>query len=271
MSLILQKLGLNAQTVAALVSKPIVAAPVVKAIKKSKAKVYQPRPKVIDETTKHRVYNTSTRKRLPIHTSRDTLPKMGTVREDGYVYRAGMAKIRPDGNTVYQEYWMSPAAVEKQRTKNKEKHPLPLDNQKYPTHDGTKPKPTQWKRGDVGQSGKLFARYYLYKQLTGKTVWHESWLSPNSIAGNALLNRKRVNKKSAFTLTELLSVVSIMAIVLCFIGPSISRGIRHARASIENTRQFHAQRIAAAWDGDTTNEIFSVSSYNQMTNTTEVP
>ncbi len=79
------------------------------------------------------------------------------------------------------------------------------------------------------------------------------------------------DRPQGFTLVELLTVVAILAILLCVIGPTVSRSLRHARLSIENTRQFHSQRLSAAWDGDTTNEIFSVSSYNEMTNTTELP
>lgn len=74
-----------------------------------------------------------------------------------------------------------------------------------------------------------------------------------------------------FTLVELLTVVAIMAILLCVIGPAVSRSLRHARLSIENTRQFHAHRLSAAWDGDTTNEIFSCHNYQEMTNTAELP
>jgi prepilin-type N-terminal cleavage/methylation domain-containing protein len=78
-------------------------------------------------------------------------------------------------------------------------------------------------------------------------------------------------RPKGFTLIELLTVVAILAIAFCVIAPAVSRSIRHARASIATTREFHAQRLAAAWDGDCTNEIFSVNSYTQMTNTTELP
>jgi hypothetical protein len=164
--------------------------------KRPSGKAYQPRPKVIDPDTERRVYKTTTRRRLPIHTSRDTLPKAGTVREDGYVYRAGMAKVRKDGTKVFREYWMSPAAVEKQRAKYRALHPLPPSNRKYPVHDGTKPRPTEWKRGDIGPTGRLFSNYHLFTHRSGKIVWHECWISPTSIAGNELLNRTRVHKPS---------------------------------------------------------------------------
>jgi prepilin-type N-terminal cleavage/methylation domain-containing protein len=78
-------------------------------------------------------------------------------------------------------------------------------------------------------------------------------------------------KTKGFTLVELLAVVLIMAIALCCIGPAVSRCMNHARESIENTRQFHAQRIDAAWDGDTPNEIFACHNYKEMTDIKEVP
>ena len=37
-------------------------------------------------------------------------------------------------------------------------------------------------------------------------------------------------------------------------------------ASIANTRQFAADRLGYAWDGDVTNEIFMVHNYNELTN-----
>ena len=74
-----------------------------------------------------------------------------------------------------------------------------------------------------------------------------------------------------FALVELLCVLAIVAILSALLMPAVSRAVRHTRASIENTRQFQSQRLAAAWDGDTTNQVFSVSSYNEMTNTTEIP
>ena len=79
------------------------------------------------------------------------------------------------------------------------------------------------------------------------------------------------DRPHGFTLVELLTVVAILAIVLCVIGPTVSRSLRHARLSIENTRQFHAQRLSAAWDGDVTNEIFSCHNYQEMNNTAELP
>ena len=79
------------------------------------------------------------------------------------------------------------------------------------------------------------------------------------------------DRPQGFTLVELLTVVAILAILFCVIAPAVSRSIRHARASIANTRQFHADRLGYAWDGDCTNQIFSCHNYNEMTNTTEAP
>ena len=82
---------------------------------------------------------------------------------------------------------------------------------------------------------------------------------------------RRSSPGAGFTLVELLTVIAILAILFCVIAPTVSRSLRHARASIANTRQFHADRLGYAWDGDCTNEIFSCHNYNEVTNTTEAP
>ena len=80
-----------------------------------------------------------------------------------------------------------------------------------------------------------------------------------------------LQKQSAFSLVELLCVVAIVAILAALLIPAVSRAVRHARATVNNAVQFHNDRLGYAWDGDTTNQIFSVTSYNEMTNTTEMP
>ena len=78
-------------------------------------------------------------------------------------------------------------------------------------------------------------------------------------------------RPQGFTLVELLCVVAIVGVLGGLLVPSTVRAMRHARTALDNARQFHADRLGYAWDGDCTNQIFSVSSYNEMTNTTEVP
>jgi prepilin-type N-terminal cleavage/methylation domain-containing protein len=86
--------------------------------------------------------------------------------------------------------------------------------------------------------------------------------APPSNAGPLLLG---------FTLVELLCVVAIVGVLGGLLVPSTVRAMRHARTALDNARQFHADRLGYAWDGDCTNQIFSVSSYSEMTNTTEIP
>lgn len=74
-----------------------------------------------------------------------------------------------------------------------------------------------------------------------------------------------------FTLIELLAVIAILAIVACVLVPAVARAWHHARANIENARQFHADRLSMAWDGDATNEIFSVHNYNEMAQEGQIP
>ena len=109
----------------------------------------------------------------------------------------------------------------------------------------------------------------------GKTYWNEIWCSPEYFARRYPSFDRNKAKKAAkavgFTLIELLAVIAILAIVACVLVPSVARAWHHARANIENARQFHADRLSMAWDGDATNEIFSVHNYNEMAQEGQIP
>ena len=81
----------------------------------------------------------------------------------------------------------------------------------------------------------------------------------------------RAKHRKGFSLVDLLCVLAVVAILAALLVPAVSRAVRHARAKVNNAVQFHNDRLGYAWDGDTTSQIFSVSSYNEMTNTTEIP
>ena len=111
----------------------------------------------------------------------------------------------------------------------------------------------------------------LEKQLAAVTKERDELQEQAARRSMVAAASRRSSPVAGFTLIELLTVVAILAIAFCVIAPAVSRSIRHARASIATTREFHAQRLAAAWDGDCTNEIFSCHNYKEMTNTTELP
>ena len=120
------------------------------------------------------------------------------------------------------------------------------------------------------QINLIFERGNLEKQLAAITAERDT-LRQEAVRRTVVATFRRSPSESGFTLVELLTVVAILAILFCVIAPAVSRSIRHARASIANTRQFHADRLGYAWDGDCTNQIFSCHNYNEMTNTTELP
>jgi hypothetical protein len=94
MSTLLERLGLDAKTVASLVAASIPARPSLKPDRTSKAN-----PNAVAK----RPWGKNAR-----HYSRDTLPKIGTERKDGKMFGFGTRKIDPQGRVFWYEAWLTP-------------------------------------------------------------------------------------------------------------------------------------------------------------------
>ena len=190
MSTILARLGIDRSGILAALerNRPIATAEAITPTTTTATPI-TPQPTRRPRKPKPTKYKSITRRLLPVHTSRATLPKRGTVRpDDGYVFGHAQKHTFKDGHTIYRERWLSPACVARQKAKHLAAHPGTPYGQKYPV---TTHRPTQYKRGDIGPTGMVFLKYTKYQRKDCTVVWYQRWYAPNTPTAQKILAQKR--------------------------------------------------------------------------------